>query len=473
MKIGLEIHVQLTTKTKLFCRCPNKTAKEPNKFCCPTCLGMPGSKPAINKAAVEYAIKIALALNCKFPGETFFSRKSYFYPDLPKDFQISQYEIPLAKGGHLMFNKKRIGITRVHMEEDPGRIVHVGGSITKAKYVLVDYNRSGVPLCEVVTEPDFENPKEARLFLQELSSILQYLDVFNPDIEGSMRVDSNISLETQTDDRRPSSGVRVEIKNITGFKDVERALNYEVIRQKGLLRRGQKIVRETRTWDAAAGVTRSLRTKEEEEDYGYIFEPDLPRITLDKKKIGKIKKSLPELASEKIKRYEKQFGIPPDLSVSITSDPGLAEVFEKVIKETNPSLAANFFAKELKKTLNYNNLRMNRTGLEPWHIIKLLKMVEDKEVTVKTAEFTLRDMVLNPTDPEKLMKENKMARIYDEKLLTPTVKEVINENTKTVLDYKAGKSEAFHFLVGQVMKKTSGRADPETARKLLRRLLTI
>ena len=463
MKIGLEIHVQLTTKTKMFCSCENKTAKQPNTLCCPTCLGMPGSKPVINKVAFDYAIKIALALNCKFPKETFFSRKSYFYPDLPKDFQISQYEIPLAVKGNLVSGNKKIRITRVHMEEDPGRIVHVGGSITTAKYVLVDYNRSGTPLCEIVTEPDFTSPKEARIFLQELSSILQYLGVFDPDIEGSMRVDSNISLEE----------VRVEVKNISGFKDVEKALNYEIIRQKGMLRRGQKILRETRAWDSVAGVTRSLRTKEEEEDYGYIFEPDLPSITLDKKNIAKIKKSLPELASEKIKRYEKEFDIPKDLSVSITSEPGLADFFEKVVKQTKPEIAANFFAKELKKTLNYNNLRISRTGLKPWHVVKLLKMIENKEITVRSAEYMIRNMVMSPVDPEKLLEEKKMTRIYDEKTLEALIKEVISENTTTLLDYKSGKTEAFHFLVGQAMKKTQGRGDPETIRKLLRRMLSI
>lgn len=469
MKIGLEIHCQLTTKTKMFCGCVNKIAKQPNTLCCPTCLGMPGSKPAINKAALEYAIKIALALNCRFPKETFFSRKSYFYPDLPKDFQISQYEVPLASKGYLVSSSKRIRITRVHMEEDPGRIVHVGGSITKAKYVLVDYNRSGTPLCEIVTEPDFTSPKEARVFLQELSSILQYLGVFDPDIEGSMRVDSNISLPTS--DKKSSSGTRVEIKNISGFKDVEKALNYEIIRQKGLLRRGQKIVRETRAWDSVAGVTRSLRTKEEEEDYGYIFEPDLPRITLDSKNIIRIKKSLPELASDKIKRYEKEFDIPKDLSVSITSEPGLADIFEKVVKKVKPEIAANFFAKELKKTLNYNNLRISKVGLDPSHLIKLLKMVENKKITVRTAEYMIRNMVIRPVDPEKLLEEKKMTRIYDESTLETMVKEVISENTSTVLDYKSGKSEAFHFLVGQVMKKTQGRGDPDTIRKLLRNKL--
>ena len=282
MKIGLEVHCQLLTKSKLFCGCPNITAKEPNSVVCDYCIGLPGTKPRINKKAVDFAIQAALVLNCKIAGETFFSRKSYFYPDMAKNFQISQFEIPLAKNGWLKTGKKKIRITRLHMEEDPARIVHVG-SITEAKYVLVDYNRSGTPLCEIVTAPDFADPKEARQFLQELSSILEYLSIFDPNIEGSMRVDSNISLDKN--DMKEAKGIRVEIKNITGFKDVELALNYEIIRQKNMLRTGKDIVRETRAWDAAAGVTRSLRVKEEEEDYGYIFEGDLPKLTISKEKI--------------------------------------------------------------------------------------------------------------------------------------------------------------------------------------------
>jgi len=260
MKIGLEIHVQLATKTKLFCSCPNKVSKKPNTLTCDYCLGLPGTKPRLNKKALEYAIKIGLALNCKFPEKTYFSRKSYFYPDMAKNFQITQYEVPFAKDGYVTINihnkEKKIRIRRIQLEEDPARIVHVGGSITEANYVLVDYNRSGIPLCEIVTEPDMENPAEARLFLQKLSSMLQYLDIFNPDVEGSIRVDANISLGES----------RVEIKNISGFKEVEKALNFEVVRQKNLMKKSKEILRETRGWDSVANVTRSLRSKEEEEE---------------------------------------------------------------------------------------------------------------------------------------------------------------------------------------------------------------
>jgi aspartyl-tRNA(Asn)/glutamyl-tRNA(Gln) amidotransferase subunit B len=281
---------------------------------------------------------------------------------MSKNFQISQYEIPLCREGYMTSNGKRIRITRINLEEDPARITHIG-TITQAKYILVDYNRSGTPLCEIVTEPDFESAAEVRQFLQELSSMLEYMGVYDSAIEGSMRVDANIS--TSTDDRRSSSGlggVRVEVKNISGFRDVEKALNYEMIRQRNQMRRGEKIVRETRAWDAASGVTRSLRTKEEEEDYGYIFDTDLPLITLNTAKIEEIKRTLPEFAGQKVERYVREFAIPRDLAVSITTEPEIAKMVEEVVKEISSKLAASFFAGELKKTLNYRNLRLRDTN---------------------------------------------------------------------------------------------------------------
>lgn len=461
VKIGLECHVQLQTKTKLFCGCPNKFTEEPNVYVCEQCLGFPGSKPRLNSKAVELGARIGIALNCKFPKEMFFSRKSYFYPDMAKNFQITQYEIPLAKGGHLEAGKK-IRIRRVHMEEDPARIVHVGG-LMHAEYTLLDYNRSGVPLCEIVTEPDFSSAREARIFLAELSSILEYLGVLDPSVEGSMRVDANISV----------AETRVEVKNISGFRDVEKALEYEIVRQNGVLRRGGKIDRETRAWDAVAGVTRSLRLKEEEEDYGYIFDGDLPKITL--KNIAEIKARLPELAKDKIIRYQKDMKVAEDLAVAITSEPSLAAMFEQVAESMNTpqgvQLAARWFAGGIKKTLNYSSLRMKDTALKPGHIEKLLKLVEEQKLTEKAAELLFRDMVLKPQDPEEMMKARGVGRIYDEKELEPFVKEAMNENAQAILDYKTGKPEAFHFIVGQVMRKTKGRGDPDTIRKLLSKRL--
>ena len=451
--------MQLQTQTKLFCGCPNKFVKEPNTLVCEYCIGLPGSKPRVNKSALEFAILIGTALDCRISSPTFFSRKSYFYPDMGKNFQITQYEVPIALGGRLKLGMKEIKITRIQVEEDPARIVHAGGTITSATYVLVDYNRSGVPLCEIVTDPDFESPKEAREFLQKLSSILQYLNVFDPNVEGSMRVDANISL----------GAARVEIKNITGFKDVEKALNYEIVRQKNALRRNQKVTRETRGWDAVAGVTRSLRSKEEEEDYGYIFEGDLPKFTFESKQLDRLRKSIPELPDQKIKRYVRELKLNEELAVSIVGEPDLAEAFEKVINYADKQLAAKWFAGEIKKTLNFNNLRLKESKLKVDGIIKLLELLQKKAITDHTAEMMLREMVIKPIDPEAHSQSS--ARIYDESTLEGAISQVLSTNTKAVLDYKSGKQESFNFLVGQVMKATQGRGDPDTIRKMLKKLI--
>ncbi len=479
MKIGIEIHVALSsTKTKMYCGCPNpqslKTDAEPNTMVCETCLGFPGSKPRVNKAAIDSAIKIAIALDCRLQSDMFFSRKGYFYPDLPKNFQISQYEIPLAVKGHLEINsdnkKKNIIIRRVHLEEDPGKIIHVGGDITKAEYILIDYNRSGVPLCEIVTEPDFSTPKEVRVFLEKLSGMLEYLGIYDSTREGSMRIDANVSIkDKQIDDRRSSYGSRVEVKNISGFKDVERALNYEIIRQNNLLKRGSAIVRETRAWDSDAGVTRSLRIKEEEEEYGYIFEGDLPRITIAKEKGAEIEKLMPEFAEQKITKYSR-IGVSRELAEAIVAEQDLAEMFERVIGETDSQLAAKWFAGEIKKTLNFRNLRIKDTKLMKEHLIDLLKKVQDKTVTEKTAEMMLREMVV-AARPEDVMKASGLGRIHDETVLGQIIERVVNENPKAVLDYKSGRQEAFNFIVGNAMKKTQGRGDPETIRRLVREFL--
>ncbi|MFH0949389.1 MAG: Asp-tRNA(Asn)/Glu-tRNA(Gln) amidotransferase subunit GatB [Candidatus Aenigmatarchaeota archaeon] len=453
VRIGLECHVQLATQSKLFCGCTNRFSSEPNTQTCCYCLGLPGSKPRLNEKAVDHAIKIAIALGCKIPNEMIFSRKTYFYPDMAKNFQITQYEMPLAAGGWLKTGKKKIVISRINIEEDPARLVH------EENTCLVDYNRSGVPLCEIVTEPQLATPKEARKFLQRLSGILQYLDIYDPDAEGSMRVDANVSI----------GAVRVEIKNITGFRDVEKALAYEIIRQKNLIARGGKVLRETRGWDGAAGVTRPMREKEEEEEYGYIFEPDIPAVTL----VGRIKKirpTMPELADEKIKRYEKELGVARELAVSITSEPDLAAMFEKVIKTTDAKLAAKFFSGELKKTLNYNNLRIKQTKLEPWHISEMMNLLAKKKITERSCEMLVREMILSER-PENLIRTSGVERIRDEAVLDPIVVKAITENPTAVVDYISGREEAFHFIVGQAMRKTNGRGDPDAIRRLVKKYL--
>lgn len=458
-KIGLEVHCQLNTKTKMFCGCSlkNISEAEPNSRCCPTCLGMAGSKPRVNKKTIEAGIKVALALNCKINKEFFFSRKSYFYPDMSKNFQITQYEIPLAKNGFLEVNGKKIRIRRINLEEDPAKLAHIGGSITEAKYVLVDYNRSGVPLCEIVTEPDFESPKEARLFLQNLSMILEYLKVFTID-EFSLKSDANISLE---------EGQRIEIKNITGFKEIEKALNYEIIRQKNILRRNKKIEQETRAWDTVSKVTRLLRKKEGEEDYGYIFEPDLTKISLKEKQLKEIQKSLPELPQQKRERYKKDFSLNRELAYSISSDLELAVFFENIIKKINPKLTATWIL-VLKKTLNYNNLLLKETKLTEKLFIRLLKLIESEKLSDKAAELIIREIILKPEKFDELVKKYEK---FEVKQIEKIIDSVLKKNKKAVNDYKKGEKKALEFLIGQIIRETKGKADAKEVRKVIEKRL--
>lgn len=459
--IGLEIHIQLKTDTKLFCGCSSAwQGKEPNSNCCETCLGFPGSKPRINDKAIEYGVKIALALGCEIPAEMFFSRKNYFYPDMSKNFQITQYEIPIARNGAVEMDKKNIRIERINLEEDPARSVH-----TNDAYVLIDYNRSGVPLCEIVTAPDFTEPKDARLFLQKLASILEYLGVFDASMEAAIRIDANVSVNNKKEDR-------VEVKNISGFKDVQKALQYEIVRQKNAIARGARVGGETRGWDPIAKITRLQRTKETEEQYGYIFEPDLTRHTITEDKKIKIKKTLPEMATEKILRYEKQWHVPKELGESIVQDPLYAVFFEKTVKLVGPKealLAAKWFAGEIKKTLNYNDVRMQDTKTTAEQITQLLEMIKANKIAERAAEFVLRDMITSGDSADIIIKRKEMGMITNDDSLTDAIDAVIKEHSKAITDYKSGKNESFDFLVGQIMKATKGRADPTKIREMLKK----
>ncbi len=459
--IGLEIHIQLKTGTKLFCGCSSAwQGKEPNSNTCDTCLGLPGSKPRINEKAIEYGIKIALALGCEIPEEMFFSRKNYFYPDMSKNFQITQYEIPIAGNGSVPVDKKNISIERINLEEDPARSVHM------PSYALIDYNRSGVPLCEIVTGPDFSDPKEARVFLQKLASILEYLGVFDPAMEAAIRIDANVAVTGKKEDR-------VEVKNISGFKDVQKALLYEIVRQKNAIGRGKKVGGETRGWDPVARITKMQRTKETEEQYGYIFEPDLTRHTISEDKKKKIKRTLPEMASEKIERYQKQWKIASELGESIVQNPLFAVFFEKTVKILGPkdaSLAGKWFAGELKKTLNYNDLRIQDTELTHKKIADLMKMLKDGKITDRAAEFVLRDMVTSGDSADIIIKRKEMGVLSDDSALNESIEKVLAKHSKAVLDFKSGKRpEAFDFLIGQIMKATQGRADPVKIREMLKK----
>ena len=457
IKIGLEVHVSLTTGSKLFCGCSTRwQGKEPNTNCCVTCLGMPGSKPRLNKKAVDCGIMIGIALNSRISGSMYFSRKSYFYPDMSKNFQITQYEIPICLGGSLMLGSRQIRIRRIQLEEDPARLVHSDGSIESSKYVLIDYNRSGVPLCEIVTEPDFESPKEARLFLQKLSSMLEYLGVYDSSLEGSMRVDANVSI---------NGGERVEIKNISGFKEVEQALAFEIVRQSNLAKRGHVVSQETRGFNPSSKTTILQRTKEFEEEYGYIFEPDLTVIEIEARDVKKIEKMIPEMPDERMKRYSRVIG--EELAESIVTDLQLAELFEECMKEVEPSVAATWLGNVLKKILNYHNMRMKDTAISSDQMIRFLKAVSAKEITNTTGEMILREMVM-PAGKEISME--KFSRIDDGSEIRNFVRKVMDSNPQAVQDLKNGRTEAVKFLVGRVMKESGGRADPNLARKLIEEL---
>jgi len=458
--IGLEIHAELATDTKLFCGCKTYGDDSPNSRTCEVCLGMPGSKPVLNKKAVDYALRLCLALGCKISPELIFSRKSYFYPDMAKNYQITQYEVPLGTKGKLKLHTgKTVGITRVHMEEDPAALIHPSG-MTKSKYVLVDYNRSGDPLAEIVTDPELESPEEARLFMKQLITILNYLGIF--DINRCViKADANISIK-ETD------YTRVEIKNITGFKEIEKALKYEVERQKQEVK---SVVQETRAWDSDVGITRSLRKKEVEEEYGYIIDPDLVRTEITKEKIKEVKKDMPELAQEKVKKYIKEFKIPEEDARVIAAERLLAELFEKVAEAVDPKLAAKWLRRELKRVLNYNNKEMKDLAVDEKYIIELLKMLENNEITETTGQKILEKLIEKPFSPKDYVKKIGAKKIADKEQIKRFCKEAIKENPQAVEDYKAGEEKSLNFIVGQVMRKTKGQADPSKVNKIIKKMI--
>lgn len=467
--IGLEVHVQLNRlRSKLFCGCSTDYhASEPNTHTCPVCLGLPGTLPVVNRRAVEYAIRVALALNCDIQGETLFYRKNYYYPDLPKAFQITQYDFPLGLGGSILIKgeegeEKKIRITRVHMEEDPGRLVHAG-TIDRAKYSMVDYNRCGMALLEVVTEPDLRSPKEARSFLDKLRNILEYLDVFDGDLEGAMRIDSNISLV---------GGERAEVKNISSHKGVEKALAYEITRQRSARRRGVAQVQETRHYDELRGITVSIRTKEEAQDYRYFPEPDLVPMRIADW-VPDVEAELPELPDAKRERFVAEYGIADDHAKSLTSEIRVANFYEEVAKRVPPRLAAVWIADVLKGELNYRDVSIER--FSPDHMVEILCMLEVGNITDKGAVEVIRTILDHPAypsevTPAKVVEAKGLARAGDD-AVRAAVRAAVEESAQAVADYRAGNEKAINFIVGVVMKKTRGRADPGEANRLVKEAL--
>ena len=467
VKIGLEVHVQLTSlKTKLFCGCSSDyRGKDPNTLVCPVCLGLPGSLPVLNRKAVEYAVMAALALNCKLSNRMLFFRKNYFYPDLPKNFQITQYDraggVPLAKNGYLYIEhegrRKKIRISRVHLEEDPGRLVHLG-PIDHSPYTLVDYNRSGIALLEIVTEPDIRSPREARVFLQKLRSILEHLEIFDGSLEGSLRCDANISL---------AGGTRVEVKNISSFKEVERALSFEITRQRGLLEKGIAVKRETRHWDETRRVTVSLRTKETEQDYRYFPEPDLVPVELDKEFIGRIEAQMPELPDDRMERFVSQYGLPKYDAGVLVSSKALADFFEEAVSIYNrPKEISNWMMSDLLRYLYENNLELQESKITPEKLVEMIRLIDEGVISGKIAKRILPKVIVTGKNPQEIVEEEGMTKISDREFLEKLIAKIFAENPKAVRDALVDEKAA-HYLIGQLMKATQGKADPILSSRMI------
>lgn len=468
--IGLEIHVQLDTKTKLFCGCPTKSPEykkesqeQPNTRCCPTCLGFPGSKPVVNKKAIDYTLRLCLALGCSLSETLIFSRKSYFYPDLAKNYQITQYELPLGTGGAVVLSSgKKISLTRVHLEEDPAALVHPD-SLERSSFVLIDYNRSGIPLCEIVTQPEMAGPEEARDFMKKLNVILEYLEIFNSET-CIVKADANVSI-------KESGYIRSEIKNITGFKEIERALFYEVQRQKAAIAAGEKLIQDTRGWDAGKGLSIRLRKKETEEDYGYILDTDIPVIDITPDWVAAVKKTLPELPEEKVKKFVGVHKIPETDAVVLAQEKLLAEMFEKVAEKIDPALAAKWLRRELLRVMNLNKQTFKDLLIDETHMIELLELVATKQITDRTAQKMLEELIVSPFSPKQYVAEKGLTAVSDRTVIEQYCREAIAENPAVVADYKAGNEKAFHFLIGVVMKKSKGKAVPADVNSILKSLL--
>ena len=468
--IGLEIHSELKTATKIFCGCATTFGAEQNTHTCPVCLGLPGVLPVINRKVVEFAIKAGLATNCTINQYSKFDRKNYYYPDLPKNWQTSQYDLPIAEHGWVDIDidnqKKRIRLTRIHMEEDAGKLVHSGTTIKDSATSNVDYNRTGVPLIEIVSEPDMRSAAEARAYMEKIKSILEYIDVSNCRMEeGNLRADINVSLRPVGSDKL---GTRTEMKNINSFKALEDAINYEIERQADVLDDGGKIVQETRTWNPEKGITQSMRSKEDAHDYRYMPEPDLPPIITSAEEIEAFKKSLPELPDARRERLTKEYGLSDYDSGIITSSRAMAEYFDSVIAEgVDAKIAANWIMGDLSKNLNAENLTIEKSPVDAKRLAQMILLIDKGTISGKIAKTVFVEMWKSPDSPEKIVKDKGLVQITDTSAIEGVVDEVIAKNPKAVEEYKAGKKKAIGALVGQIMKATKGKANPQMANQML------
>jgi len=462
--IGLEVHVQLNTESKLFCGCSTQFGALPNTQVCPVCLGFPGVLPVLNEKAMTYAVMTGLAVGSEISLFSKFDRKNYFYPDLPKAYQVSQYDKPICKGGKISINidgvKKDIHLTRIHLEEDAGKLTHFD------KFSGVDYNRTGIPLIEIVSEPDIRSPQEAHEYLRSLKMILEYLKVSDCNMEeGSLRCDANISLRPVGEKK---FGTKAEIKNLNSFRNVEKALEYEIERQTQILNEGGRVVQETRLWSVEEGLTRSMRSKEEAHDYRYFPEPDLLPMQLTKEDIEKIHRDLPELPVARKARFMNEYGLPDYDAGVLTADRNLADFYETAARKAKNSKAAgNWIMGDLLRELNAQNIPIQKSPVSPEHIAELVDLIEAGTVSGKMGKDIFVDMFKTGNSPQEIVKAKGLVQLTDETQIMDAVQKAIQENTKSVQDYLSGKKTAVTYLVGQVMKVTKGRASPKMVNELL------
>lgn len=474
--IGLETHCQLKTTTKIFCNCSTEFGAPPNQQVCPVCMGMPGVLPVLNQKVLEYAVKAGMALNCQIADYSKFDRKQYFYPDLPKNYQISQYDLPIAEHGWLEIElvdaagnpiRKQVGITRLHMEEDAGKLVHGGSDrLSGSTFSLTDFNRTGVPLCEIVSEPDMRSGLEAAEYAQELRRILRYLDVCDGNMqEGSLRCDVNISI-------RPVGqtvfGTKVEIKNMNSFNAIQRAIDYEIERQIQALETGERIVQETRLWEEAAQRTITMRVKEGSSDYRYFPEPDLGPIEVSAERLQQWQAELPELPAQKRHRYETQLGLSAYDARVLTDDRLVAEYFEATVAaQANPKQAANWIMGDVAAYLNTAKLNITEIALKPKSLAELITLIEKSTISSKIAKDLLPELLSNGGSAKQLVESKGLTQISDLTTLETTIDKVLLAHPKELEQYRNGKTKLLGFFVGQVMKQTSGRADPKVTNQLL------
>ena len=467
--IGLEVHAHLLTKSKIFCGSSAEFGAEPNSHTCPTCMGLPGALPVLNKKVVDFAIKAGLAMNCTINGRSIFARKNYFYPDLPKGYQISQYEEPICTDGHvdLFVNgeRKRIRIKRIHMEEDAGKLVHEA-TIETSSYSLVDFNRSSVPLLEIVSEPDMGTPEEAILYLKMLRDIIVYLEICDGNMEeGSFRCDANVSVRPKGDS---TLGTRAELKNLNSFRAIERALGHEIERQADLISRGGEVVQETRLYNADEDVTYSMRGKEEAHDYRYFPDPDLVPLLIDEDWVEGIRQELPELPAAKMERFVSQYGLPRYDAEILTGERTLADYFEETVRLfPEAKTVSNFIMSELLRELKTRTMSPNESPLRPEQLSNLLSLVQNGSISITMAKEIFPVIFETGVSPQTYVEEKGLLQISDESALSDAIEKVIAQHPREVEAYRGGKDKLMGFFVGQAMKETKGKANPKLLNELL------